>query len=521
MQVLLGGLGGDPKSPGPKLLASGGVFPHVRIGFRQAIRVGIVARPVVFIAALLLLPGALGAQVIEGLLVDAEVGLPIQGATVVLMDTDNKQHMSVVTDARGRFVLEAPEPGDYMLWAERGGYASVVSPTITLAAEQVLDYELKVARLRSNTPAPPEDLDPAESVARFARSVAARCEGRFDRSRHGIIVGTVTDSVSDVTLPGVFASVEWAGEPDTTAQVRVEFDPGTGAPRTINRLTGITNTDGGYVICNAPADRPLVLRVEAGDEAGSQPRVITVRAGTMKKEDVILGLSNPDRPGDILGRVLVRSDGEPVVGAVVRLKDTEFSTLTSETGAFSFTEVPWGIYVLEVEHIAYASTADAFRVQGGRGHQIDVLMTEQAIALDPITVTVHPRAWFAGMRDLEHRIAMGFGYILTRKDLEIRGVVDITDALRGIPGVRVVKTGLNGSHVILRNSRNAMRQPCSPTVWMDGIRVRLDPELGFNDFVGLDLEAVEVYRSAAETPGEFASMGGNCGAIVLWTRRGR
>ncbi len=493
----------------------------MRIKLRQAIQVGIVARSIVLIAALLLLPNALGAQVIEGLLVDAEVRLPIQGATVVLLDTDNNQHMRVVTDERGRFVVEAPAAGDYMLWAEQRGYASVVSPTITLAAGQVLDYELKVSPLRTAAPAPTEDLDPAEATARFARSVAARCEGRFDRTRHGILVGTVTDSVSDVTLPGVFVSVEWAGTPDTTAQVRVEFDPGTGAPRTINRLTGITDTDGGYVICNAPADRPLVLRVEAGDEAGSRPRVVTLRAGTMKKEDVILGLSNPDRPADILGRVLARSGGEPVSGAAVHLRDTEYSTLTSETGAFSFTDVPWGIYVLEVDHIAYAATADAFRVQGGRAHQIEVLMTEQAIALDPITVTVHPRAWFTGMRDLEHRIALGFGYILTREDLELRGVRDVTDALRGIPGVRVVKSGLYGSNVILRNSRNALRQTCTPVVWMDGIKVRLDPELGFNDFVGLDLEAIEVYRSAAETPGEFAGLDSNCGAIILWTRRGR
>jgi len=37
-------------------------------------------------------------------------------------------------------------------------------------------------------------------------------------------------------------------------------------------------------------------------------------------------------------------------------------------------------------------------------------------------------------------------------------------------------------------------------------------------FAPADLEAVEIYRSPGELPGEFGGTRGSC-AIVLWTRR--
>jgi CarboxypepD_reg-like domain/TonB-dependent Receptor Plug Domain len=273
------------------------------------------------------------------------------------------------------------------------------------------------------------------------------------------------------------------------------------------------------MICNVPSGQTLSLWAEAGEEARAAERAIEVKPRTIRKEDLILGLTNQTEPGDILGRVRERRNGDPVVGAEVRLQGTDFRTITNERGTFTFEEVPWGIYVLEVDHIAFARAEQAFRVQGGRAHQVEVLMTEEAIELDPITVTVRPRSWFSGMSGLQHRINVGFGYVLEREDLERRGASNIGDALRGIPGVRVVSLGAYGSTVVFRNSRNLLSQSCTPTVWMDGVRITLDPQLGLNEFTALDLEAIEVYRSTAEVPGEFGGYS-NCGVLVLWTRRG-
>jgi len=472
-----------------------------------------------------------GAQVIEGTLLDADAQLPMAGAAIVMLDGDNEQIRRVVTNAQGRFTLRAPEPGTYTLVAERDGYASTVSEPITLEELQVLDdYRLTIAALRTIPLQQPmqtdpnavsaEDLDPYEAAQRFAAMIARACEGEYVAENHAILVGVVRDQVSDVPLPLVEARVEWQGEPDESAEVHVEFDPGTGAPRTYNQLSGLTDEDGAYLICNAPADQPLQLWAAAGQEAEGNRKALRLNAGTMQRHDLILPLTTQTEPGDIWGQVLDRNSGDPVRNAEVTIDELERTPVTNDRGVFTFVDVPWGIYILRVSHLRYADAAQAFRLQGGRAHQMEVRMDEQPIELDPLTVSVRPRAWFSGMTGLQHRMDMGFGYILDREDLEVRGASEISQVLQGIPGVRVVPIGPYGATVVFRAQRNILNQGCEPQVFMDGQSIRLDPNLGLNEFNAQDLQAVEIYRSAAEVPGEFGGMESNCGALVLWTKRG-
>jgi hypothetical protein len=37
----------------------------------------------------------------------------------------------------------------------------------------------------------------------------------------------------------------------------------------------------------------------------------------------------------------------------------------------------------------------------------------------------------------------------------------------------------------------------------------------------MDVVAIEVYRGAAETPGQYIDSNSRCGVILIWTRRGR
>lgn len=469
------------------------------------------------------------AQVVQGIVRDAAAGLPIAGAIVLLLDSQNTTRLRVRTNARGEFLLRAPGAGSYTVFAERDGYASTVSEPLTLAVEQVLELPLAISALRSATVSGGvdavdiEDLDPFEAAQRYAAMIAQACEGEYDPARHGILVGTVRDSVSNVKLPMVETIIEWEGVPDpadSTARVRVAFDPGTGAPRTFNQRSGYTDDDGAYLICNAPADVSLSLWAGTGDETVGRRRGVRVNRGTINKQDLILGLTNQTEPGDIFGVVRDLRRRDPIVGAEVTIDELGLSALTNSRGVFTFEDVPWGIYLLKVKHLAYADAVQAFRLQGGRAHQMEVQLSEAAIELDPLTVSVRPRAWFAGMTGLQHRINMGFGYILDREDLEARGASNIGDALRGIPGVRVVSIGANGSTVVFRGQRNILGAGCQPVVFMDGQKMSLDPELGLNEFSALDLQTIEVYRSAAEVPGEFGGLDSGCGALVMWTKRG-
>jgi hypothetical protein len=82
------------------------------------------------------------AQTIRGELVEETLGAPIEGAFVVLVDTEGEQVVAMLTNAVGRFVLEAPSPGRYRLKAERIGYESYTSPDLDLELGQMLDYRM-------------------------------------------------------------------------------------------------------------------------------------------------------------------------------------------------------------------------------------------------------------------------------------------------------------------------------------------------------------------------------------------
>jgi hypothetical protein len=101
------------------------------------------ARALWVLGLLMLVPlCSTSAQTIRGELVEETLGAPIEGAFVVLVDRDGEQVVAMLTNAVGRFVLEAPAPGRYRLKAERIGYESYTSPDLDLEMGQVLDYQM-------------------------------------------------------------------------------------------------------------------------------------------------------------------------------------------------------------------------------------------------------------------------------------------------------------------------------------------------------------------------------------------
>lgn len=92
---------------------------------------------------LALLPGRpLAAQTIRGELVEETLQAPIEGAFIVLLDETEEQAAAMLTNAIGRFVLQAPAPGRYRVRAERIGYESFTSPALDLRAGETLDYRM-------------------------------------------------------------------------------------------------------------------------------------------------------------------------------------------------------------------------------------------------------------------------------------------------------------------------------------------------------------------------------------------
>jgi CarboxypepD_reg-like domain/Carboxypeptidase regulatory-like domain/TonB-dependent Receptor Plug Domain len=450
------------------------------------------------------------AQRVSGVVVDQVTDVPIRGATVYLLSPDNEILGSESTDARGGYSLEAPRTGEFILLAEVPGYASVVSPVLNLSAETESNYGFRVATLMGAAPAATE-----LELETLAQMLAAMCRSRHDSQTEGILVGVVRDSVSSLPLPGVTTLLEW-GENGRLRSKEV-----------------VTKDDGSFVFCEAPAGASRQLTAEIAGVL-TTTGTFDVNAGMIKRKDVFLNLSDADRPGDVLGRITDYETGDPVFGAEVRLRGTSFSTLTGERGFFSFADVPWGVYFLEVDHIAYAHQARPLRILGDQAHEVSIALAKDALELEGLSVSVRSRDWFGGMRGFRERRSRGFGYFMDRESIERRGAVRVVDLLREIPGVNVemARASLDNpgrtttSALYFRNcwrytpEGNPIYTP--PMFFLNGVKqLGLDLARGDLDTVlPQDIEAMEVYRGASEVPADFGGSDAGCGVIAIWTKRG-
>jgi hypothetical protein len=450
-------------------------------------------------------PRVLSAQVVEGHLRD-DAGEAVEGATVLLLDEGFQTVTEAVTDASGAFRLEAPGEGRYVVVAQVEGFAHETSEPFDLVdgVPFELDVTLSGQRVGEARLAPTDTLEGADLVA---RAVADACRGDFLPAMHGILFGAVVDSATSDPLPGAEAVLEFS---DPTGL-------GAGGAKRVR-----ADENGIYLVCDAPAGREVSVRPEALGMRGRETTV-RLRSGTMKKLDLRLAVSDPNSPGAIFGRVFEQESGRPIPGAEVRVQDAGVGTISNERGVFRMPEVPRGLQVVTVDHPGHGHQEQVVRVLGGQAAELEVRMTVQPIEMPPMMVRVRPRRWFSDMSELEDRIENGFGFILTEEELEDKAPRHLADALRNVPGVRVHQSGgtVSGTYSIeIRNSRTIDGRSCGPIVWVDGQKIGRDSD-ALTSVWGPDLYAVEVYRSPAETPGEFSDQDANCGVIVAWTKRGR
>jgi hypothetical protein len=240
--------------------------------------------------------------------------------------------------------------------------------------------------------------------------------------------------------------------------------------------------------------------------------------------------------GTLSGRVLDRATRKPVGGARIVLEGLGREGISNDLGRFAISAVPAGMVRVRVERLGYAQSRGEVEIEPGEVTGAILYLSIEAVPLDPIVVTTRRReANLPPVEGFERRYYSGRGRFVLEDDIRKRNPTKLVEVLR--------ETGLE----VTGNATSVMlaRENCTPTVYVDGVKVthphlierKLEPppELQWPDPTASPAQeaaynlslihpssvvAVEVYRSALETPGEFADLLSHCGAIVVWTRRG-
>lgn len=186
---------------------------------------------------------------------------------------------------------------------------------------------------------------------------------------------------------------------------------------------------------------------------------------------------------------------------------------TDSAGFFSVAAEGAGAYELIARRIGYPATRSGnLRLNRGDTLQVEFRISAGAVLLDPVVVTSRrrppPPDIQAFYRRAENPI---FGTFMTRAEIEAAHAIRVSDLLRRIPGVQVVPVRFGVTGVLIRG--------CSPAIIIDGVQARFEPSID-NLVVPMELEGLEVYRTASQIPVQYGGLRLTCGAIMAWTRRG-
>lgn len=197
-------------------------------------------------------------------------------------------------------------------------------------------------------------------------------------------------------------------------------------------------------------------------------------------------------------------DGNPVIGATVKVDGTRIVTMTDDNGKFSLSNVPASAKHLVVSYIGMdTKTAN---VSGN----VKVVMNYNDTQLSEALVTAY------GKQTRES--FTGAATQLKGEVIEAKGTTELTKALEGTAaGVTVINTsGQPGTNATVRIRGIGSVNGSSAPLWVvDGIPYDTDMS-GINP---ADVENVTILKDATATA-LYGSRGAN-GVIIVTTKRGR
>jgi hypothetical protein len=209
------------------------------------------------------------------------------------------------------------------------------------------------------------------------------------------------------------------------------------------------------------------------------------------------------------------SAGAPVPEADVSIAALRLLTRTDDSGAFTLRRVQPGAPKIMVRRFGFRPRTLELTVRPGVVETVGVVLEPLPQELAGVLVTEREMRRQFAIDGFYRRRARGTGGVfVTREEIEGRHASRLSDVMRGMPGLRFVRTR-SGSGIRFMTSAG-QRRDCVPDVWVDGMRAR---GMEVDDFSVGDIEGVELYHGPSSTPLQFSSGAvKTCGTIVIWSR---
>lgn len=97
--------------------------------------------------------------------------------------------------------------------------------------------------------------------------------------------------------------------------------------------------------------------------------------------------------GRIVGTVLDRESGEPLIGGQVVIPEAGMGNFTGADGSFFIKDVPAGEHTITSEYLGYRAASELRRVGPGETVRVDFRLSPDAIAADAIVAVIAREPW--------------------------------------------------------------------------------------------------------------------------------
>lgn len=216
-------------------------------------------------------------------------------------------------------------------------------------------------------------------------------------------------------------------------------------------------------------------------------------------------LSVQQQKGNVVQGTIVDQNGEPVIGATVRVKGSKTGTVTDMDGKFTLTNANGPI---EVSYIGYKTQI----IKNAKGNNLRISLQEDANALEDVVVVGYGQQKKASLTS-------AITQIKGEEVFKDRTVSSTAVALQGeIPGLTVTRNstrpGSEGASFQIRGDIS-VNGNSSPLIIIDGVTGSLDE---LNSMNGNDIDNISVLKDAsAAIYGSRAASG----VILVTTKRGK
>jgi hypothetical protein len=211
----------------------------------------------------------------------------------------------------------------------------------------------------------------------------------------------------------------------------------------------------------------------------------------------------------IIGRIFDEHTNEAMIQGLIFLDSVRHDVPISSQGRFVLASLTPGRHRVEIRAVGYRPHVLEVALDDGQILERQFPMFFTGDKLPDLTVEARNSKLLPRFNDFERRRQQGLGFYITREDIKAKGYMNMGDAVRTIQGVRV---DCGVVECVIHMARSTAG--CFPTYYVDGHLAR-----SFAESTPIsDVQGIEVYRGAAEMPGEFSGSGAMCGVIAIWTR---